>query len=90
MAMAAQRDGRSAVERRAPQARRKEYAFRLSLKGQRSRWLWDRSRVSRELRETLIEEDESESLDDRFFIDLDSTDGIDEPGYDSFRRQKIS
>ena len=69
-------EARSSVEHRAREGR--STLFASIAEASRSRWLWDRSRVSRELRETLIEEDEFESLDDRFFIDLDSTDGIDD------------
>ena len=69
-------EARSSVEHRAHEGR--STLFASIAEASRSRWLWDRSRVSRELRETLIEEDEFESLDDRFFIDLDSTDGIDD------------
>ena len=69
-------EARSGVEHRAREGR--STLFASIAEASRSRWLWDRSRVSRELRETLIEEDEFESLDDRFFIDLDSTDGIDD------------
>lgn len=57
---------------------RKSTLFASIAEASRSRWLWDRSRVSRELRETLMEDDEFESLDDKLFIDVDSTDGIDD------------
>ena len=69
-------EARPSVKHRAREGR--STLFASIAEASRSRWLWDRSRVSRELRETLIEEDEFESLDDRFFIDLDSTDGIDD------------
>ena len=69
-------EARPSVKHRAREGR--STLFASIAEASRSRWLWDRSRVSRELRETMIEEDEFESLDDRFFIDLDSTDGIDD------------